>query len=157
MPVRRATQQETKDWLGNGIVMPGPRQANSSTEQSAAGQSSINSQETEQDGMRAEALRRLKVRRQLMEPPAQTQPLALLPNDLPGMQTDILEKCISELNSQLQEWLGSYIPDKGSEDYEIWQMKIALIEQVESVSDVYDLCDGGDFKLPSALEEESGE
>jgi hypothetical protein len=26
MPVRKMTQQETKEWLGNGIIMPGPKQ-----------------------------------------------------------------------------------------------------------------------------------
>ena len=31
MPVREMTSQEVKDWLGNGIVMPGPRRLSPST------------------------------------------------------------------------------------------------------------------------------
>ena len=70
---------------------------------------------------------------------------------------DVLAECISDLNSQLQEWLGSDIPTEGTEDYEIWQLKISLIEQVESISDVYELSEGGDFNLPSVLEDEADE
>jgi hypothetical protein len=72
-------------------------------------------------------------------------------------QVDILAECISDLNSQLQEWLGFDIPTEGTEDYEIWQLKISLIEQVESISDVYELSEGGDFNLPSVLEDEADE
>lgn len=34
MPVNKLTQQEVQAWLGNGIVTPGPRQQQASTEQS---------------------------------------------------------------------------------------------------------------------------
>lgn len=74
-----------------------------------------------------------------------------------GTQMDVLDECISDLNSQLQEWLGFDIPAEGTEDYDIWQMKISLIEQVKSISDVYSLCESGDFNLPSVLEEDRGE
>ena len=70
---------------------------------------------------------------------------------------DLLAECISDLNSQLQEWLGFDIPTEGTEDYEMWQMKISLIEQVESISDVYELCEGGDFNLPTVLQDEADE
>ena len=149
-----------------------------------------NAPETEEDGIRAEALRRLTVRRPLQEPQSQAPgsvPLqsgtaesagSLIKNDsgeqslsAPGVsalslsndinpvnrQVDVLAACISDLNSQLQEWLGFDIPIEGTEDYEIWQLKISLIEQVESISDVYELSEGGDFNLPSILEGEADE
>ena len=149
-----------------------------------------NAPETEGDGIRAEALRRLRVRRLLKEPQTQAPgslPLqsstaksagSLIKNDS-GQQSslapdvsalppsneinpverkmDLLPECISDLNSQLQEWLGFDIPTEGTEDYEMWQMKISLIEQVECISDVYELCEGGDFNLPSVLEDEADE
>ena len=34
MPVRQMTQQEVRDWLGSGIVMPVPKQQKASTEPS---------------------------------------------------------------------------------------------------------------------------
>jgi hypothetical protein len=149
-----------------------------------------NAPETEEDGIRAEALRRLKVRRLSTEAKAQNPALlqvkgkrldslakvsalqvessgssasALTPiqdfrpssaQDFREKQMDLLAECISDLNSQLQEWLGFDIPAEGTEDYEIWQMKISLIEQVESISDVYELCEGGDFNLPTVLQDE---
>ena len=36
MPVRQMTQQEVRDWLGSGIVMPVPKQQKASTEPSLA-------------------------------------------------------------------------------------------------------------------------
>ena len=30
MPIRKATLQETSEWLGNGLVMPGPKRPSSS-------------------------------------------------------------------------------------------------------------------------------
>lgn len=220
MPVRKLTQQELEEILGGVIVMPGPKPLPQSTvslpelsqqvrenpsindarqraSQSPKEWSPIktfdpNGPETEEDGIRAEALRRLKVRR--LSPEAQGENRALskqirmghdsaetatiknaesngspaytpstedscISNDqeLRVKQVDLLSECISDLNSQLQEWLGFDIPAEGTEDYEIWQMKISLIEQVESISDVYELCEGGDFNLPSVLKDEADE
>lgn len=149
-----------------------------------------NAPETEAHGIRAEVLRRLKVRGLLKMQPAQVRALSQLHTKKPSEagssvkqtefndlstsmsvpisclsgvhefgepQTDVLAECILDLHSQLQEWLGFDVPAEGTEDHEIWQIKISLIEQVETISDVYELCEGGDFKLPSALEDDCGE
>ena len=33
-----------------------------------------------------------------------------------------LEDCLSAIDSIIEEWLGSDIPDEGTEDYEKWQI-----------------------------------
>ena len=149
-----------------------------------------NGPETEEDGVRAGALRVLKMRHQSQVLRERSRALSQSHSNVPEpsetlinrgsreqsspaprasalppsneinpveREMDLLAECISDLNSQLQDWLGFDIPTEGTEDYEMWQMKISLIEQVESISDVYELCEGGDFNLPSVLEDEADE
>lgn len=186
MPVRRMTPQEVKEWLGNGIVMPVPKRVTPATSdslkkvseqietndpewkafiayESAIGRlaaDEINRPETEEDGIRAGRLRVLKAKhqtrsfqKQSRSSVATSQPPSLVASD----ETRLLSLCVEDLNNQVQEWLGFDIPADGTEDYEIWQMKISLIEQIENISDVYGLCEGGEFSLPSVLEDEGGE
>jgi hypothetical protein len=225
MPIHEMTQKEVEDWLGKGIVLPGPKRMPQSnalksdvceqsiekspeketakrsgdiveqSNQAPEGEQPVdkfdpNAPETEAHGIRAEVLRRLKVRGLLKMQPAQVRALSQLhtkkPSEAGGSvkqtecndlststsvpisclsgahefgepQMDLLAECILDLHSQLQEWLGFDIPTEGTEDYETWRMKISLIEQVKSISDVYSLCECGDFKLPSVLEDETNE
>lgn len=45
MPYRIATKEETRAWLGSGIVMPGPKRRLSSDSQASTPEPSVNSQE----------------------------------------------------------------------------------------------------------------
>jgi hypothetical protein len=185
MPIRKLTQKELEAWLGEGIVMPGPKRGSPATSsgekasenietndpewdafmayENAIGRlaaDDINRLETEEDGIRAGQLRVLKAKhqtrsfqKQSRSSVATSQPPSLVASD----ETRLLRLCVEDLKNQVQEWLGFDIPDEGTEDYEIWQMKISLIEQIESISDVYGLCEGGEFSLPSVLEDERGE
>lgn len=189
MPVRRLTPQEVQSWLGNGIILPGPRQKPSSPskvpapgvvhvpddlEQAAfmafeeaiqglATESKpaevpddLNRVETEQDGVRAGALRVLKARHQSRSFQAQSRAPQNSKHQATG-KGDISEKvlkcCVEDLENQLQEWLGFDVPAQGTQDHGVWLMKRSLIDQVKTIEDVYALCDGGDFSLPSVLEE----
>jgi hypothetical protein len=183
VPIRKLTQKELEAWLGKGIVMPGPKRGSPATSngeekdsenietndlewkafmayENAIGRlaaDDINRPETEEDGIRAGKLRVLKAKHQARSFQKQSrssvasQPKSLEVSD----ESRILRLCVEDLNNQVQEWLGFDIPSEGTEDYEMWQMKISLIEQVESISDVYELCEGGDFNLPSVLEDEA--
>ena len=185
MPIRKLTQEELKAWLGEGVVMPGPKSALSATRESmkkvpvqnetndpewqapAAHQNAveglatddINRPETEDDGVRAGKLRILKVKHQARSLQKQSrssvasQPASLEAYD----ESRLLRLCVEDLENQVQEWLGFDIPKEGTEDYETWQMKTSLIEQVESISDIHELCEGGDFNLPSVLADEPDE
>jgi hypothetical protein len=70
MPTRSATPEETEALFGNGLVIFGQKPSASSKANSAPTASSF-AEETEEDGIRAEALRRAQVRRML---PAQPDP-----------------------------------------------------------------------------------
>lgn len=72
-------------------------------------------------------------------------------NDLSPDTNDLLKECIGDLRDQLQEWLGSDTPREGTEDYETWQASAWMIEQIQSLDDVYELCESGGFVLPSVL------
>ncbi|MCX7196551.1 MAG: hypothetical protein NTW37_00735 [Proteobacteria bacterium] len=51
-------------------------------------------------------------------------------------ESKLVEQIKADLLSRLEEWLGSDIPDEGTEDYDTWQYKLEEIEAIESVSDV---------------------
>ena len=51
--------------------------------------------------------------------------------------TNKLEEMNSQLHFELSEWLGSDIPEEGSEDYETWQSRANEIDDIKSYGDVY--------------------
>ena len=74
MTIRKATPEETEAFYGSGLVLFGQRPPTSSTKDLKTQEEDDSlSEETEEDGIRAEALRRLKVRRLFKGQPGQTQ------------------------------------------------------------------------------------
>ncbi|MBY0436618.1 MAG: hypothetical protein K2W80_00400 [Burkholderiales bacterium] len=51
-------------------------------------------------------------------------------------ESKLVEQIKADLLSRVEEWLGSDIPDEGTDDYDTWQSKLEEIEAIESVSDV---------------------
>ena len=51
-------------------------------------------------------------------------------------ESKLVEQIKADLLSRLEEWLGSDIPDEGTENYDTWQYKLEEIVAIESVSDV---------------------
>jgi len=53
----------------------------------------------------------------------------------------------SSLQARVDEWVGSDIPNRGTEDYTRWMLKLQDVEDVASVEDVIEYCDadGVDF------------
>lgn len=60
------------------------------------------------------------------------------------MTTEILEHMKSALHAELSEWLGSDIPDEGTDDFDTWTSKANEIDGISSFSDVYDCLDQDD-------------
>ncbi len=54
------------------------------------------------------------------------------------MTTELLEDMKLMLHAQLSEWLGSDIPDEGTDDYETWTSRAIEIDEISSFGDVYD-------------------
>ncbi len=68
-----------------------------------------------------------------------------------------MEKTIESMKltllGELDEWVGFDVPDEGTEDYDAWQLRLQLIEDIESYADVYDYLNGDDERAKEFFEE----
>jgi hypothetical protein len=53
----------------------------------------------------------------------------------------LIEKMKTELLHDVSEWLGSELPDAGTEDYETWQEWLKEIDEIRSFGDIYEYLD----------------
>ena len=57
-------------------------------------------------------------------------------------EQDLVREIKESLSAKLDEWLGFDIPEEGTEDYEVWQERLAAIEAIERVEDVIAYAEG---------------
>ena len=57
-------------------------------------------------------------------------------------EQDLVREIKESLSAKLDEWLGFDIPEEGTEDYDVWQARLATIEAIESVEDVIAYAEG---------------